>query len=111
MTRKPRFCNPTGTDPPALFESRDAPTTAITVDDSRISLPVLLTTTSSPRASCDIPRLDSEERLPRGVAADLFAPEPITSRVPLRHRTRDVGSDGGVGRRPQGLVEGQPRRV
>src|SRR5438270_8464688 len=29
MTRKPRRCRPAGTEPPALFGSRDAPTTAI----------------------------------------------------------------------------------
>src|SRR2546428_66036 len=32
MIRKPRCCNPAGTEPPALFGSRDAPTTAITLD-------------------------------------------------------------------------------
>src|SRR4029077_1663806 len=37
MIRKPRRCSPTGTEPPALSGSRDAPTTAIVVERSRTS--------------------------------------------------------------------------
>src|SRR5919109_3171166 len=37
MTRNPRRCSPTGTEPPALSGSREAPTTAIVLAVSRIS--------------------------------------------------------------------------
>src|SRR5712692_9419578 len=40
MMRNPRACRPSGTEPPALFGSRDAPTTAIVVERSRTSFAV-----------------------------------------------------------------------
>src|SRR5713226_736865 len=43
MIRKPRLCRPAGTEPPAFNGSREAPTTAIVVADSRISRPLRLT--------------------------------------------------------------------
>src|ERR1700694_1396461 len=49
MMRKPRCCNPNGTDPPALSGSREAPTTAIVVALSSTSWDDRLTTTSKPR--------------------------------------------------------------
>src|SRR6266849_2917496 len=104
MMRKPRFCRPAGTEPPAFLESRDAPTTAITLAASRISRPDLLITNSSSAAGRCIPCLDSKQWLPRGVAADLLAREPIAARLPARHRARDVWSDKGVRHVPEGMV-------
>src|SRR2546427_8479176 len=47
MMRKPRRCRPTGTEPPALSGSRDAPTTAIVVVSRRISSEALATLLAS----------------------------------------------------------------
>src|SRR5438552_14944292 len=47
MIRNPRRCNPSGTDPPALFGSRDAPTTAMVLALSRISCELRATKTPS----------------------------------------------------------------
>src|SRR2546428_1096566 len=47
MIRNPRLCRPSGTDPPALFGSRDAPTTAMVLALSRISCELRLTRTPS----------------------------------------------------------------
>src|SRR5712691_10727369 len=85
MMRKPRFCKPAGTEPPALFGSRDAPTTAITVAASRISRPDLPITTSSHPAGRSIPRLRTQKWLRRGVAPDLLTREPIAARFLSAH--------------------------
>src|SRR5712692_2525719 len=85
MMRKPRFCRPAGTEPPALFGSRDAPTTAITVAASRICRPDLPITTSSHPAGRSIPRLDTQKWLRRGVAPDLLTREPIAARFLSAH--------------------------
>src|SRR5207244_12263112 len=47
MMRNPRLCRPSGTDPPALFGSRDAPTTAMVLALSRISCELRATKTPS----------------------------------------------------------------
>src|SRR5205814_1121459 len=49
MTRKPRPWRPTGTEPPALFGSRDAPTTAIVFAFCRTSCELRATKSASPR--------------------------------------------------------------
>src|SRR2546427_6219626 len=111
MIRKPRCCNPAGTEPPALFGSRDAPTTAITLDASRISRPVLLTSIGKPARGWRIPGLDAEQRLACRVTADLLARETVRTLLPLRHRARDMGGDEHVRRSPEWMVGRQRLRV
>src|SRR5690349_16212363 len=50
MMRNPRRWRPSGTDPPALLGSRDAPTTAIVVAPDRISCEARAITMSNPDA-------------------------------------------------------------
>src|ERR1700730_12638590 len=112
MMRNPRLWRPSGTDPPALFGSREAPTTAITVAASSISRPVLLMNRASPTATPIFLRLPqegddrrlvrahAEQRLAGGNAADLLPREPVSALFPLRHRARDVRSDEHVGCAP-----------
>jgi len=79
MMRKPRRCNPSGTDPPAFRGSRDAPTTAIVFALASTSGPVLgayLTEHLSWRAVFAI-------NLPLGLVAALLAwriPQPTIVR-------------------------------
>src|SRR3989442_13029806 len=108
MIRKPRCCNPAGTEPPALFGSRDAPTTAITLDASRISRPVLLTSIGKPARGWRIPGLDAEQRLACRVTADLLARATVRTPLPLRPRARDTGGDENVSGSPTWMV-GRPR--
>src|SRR5260370_38834778 len=78
-----RRWSPVGADPPALFGSRDAPTTAIVVAASRISWDVLLLISMSKRpARRHIPRAHAQQRLARSVAADLLARESIPAWPP-----------------------------
>src|SRR5712664_312072 len=105
MIRKPRRCSPAGTDPPALFGSRDAPTTAIVVAASRISWDVLLLISMSKRpARRHIPRAHAQQRLARSVAADLLARESIAAWLPTLDGARDVRSDEHVRGVPQRMA-------
>src|SRR5260370_15266448 len=78
-----RRWSPVGADPPALFGSRDAPTTAIAVAASRISWDVLLLISMTKRpARRHIPRAHAQQRLAGRVPADLLARESIAARLP-----------------------------
>src|SRR5579872_5479746 len=63
MMRKPLRCRPSGTDPPALPGSRDAPTTAIVVARSRISCELAPIFISKPAGCGPIPEPGRRERV------------------------------------------------
>src|ERR1700687_3584299 len=111
MIRKPRCCRPAGTDPPALFGSRDAPTTAMVIAPSRISRLVLLISVTKPAARRHIPCLHPNQRLARRVPPQLLAREPIRARLPAGDGACDVGSDENVWSAPQRMLFRQRFRI
>src|SRR5260370_2193976 len=123
MIRTLRCCRATGTEPPALLGSREAPTTAIVVARARISCELSGITKSkraqratiprsdkgrlapnvrigdaqktplAPNVRNSAPRLNTEKRFARGVAPDLLARESVGAALPTGDRAGDVLPD------------------
>ncbi len=79
MMRNPRRCKPTGTEPPALLGSREAPTTAIVLAPRRTSCALFGISDSKLAEAANIPAMPEppesvamEPEVQRALAADLF---------------------------------------